>query len=130
MSKAQGLNISENIITTDKISDKDLKYLLFNSAAYINLSTYEGFHFGPVQAMAAGIPAIASDTSCTPEVTKGGAFLINLKNLDGAIRSIKNFLEDDNLKKSYIEKGRLVAKEYNWDKTATQTWSELKNLIF
>lgn len=126
---ARHFNVLEKLITTDRLPEDHLKYLLFNASAYINLSTYEGFHFGPLQAMAAGIPAIASNTSCTPEVTKGGAYLIDLDNITNATRKIKEFLNDEKLQKEYIQKGKEVVKEYNWDNTASETWNALKTLV-
>lgn len=121
--------VLDKIITTDKLPEQHLKYLLFNATAYINLSTYEGFHFGPLQAMAAEIPAIASNTSCTPEVTKGGAYLIDLSNMQDAIQKVKEFLKDKNLQQEYVKKGSEVVKVYNWDNTAKETWSALKTLV-
>ena len=122
------MNVLEKIITTDRLPEQHLKYLLFNASAYINLSTYEGFHFGPLQAMAAEIPAIASNTSCTPEVTKGGAYLVDLQNIQEAIQKIKDFLKDKELQIEYIKKGKEIVKEYNWDNTSNQTWEAITKL--
>lgn len=126
---AEGLGVTENIVATDRISDQILRVLLFNATAYLYLSQYEGFGFGPVQAMAAEIPAIGYNGSCIPEITDGGALLINTKELDSASRQIVNFLEDKEFMDKIVLRGKEVSERYNWDETAKLTWIEIKRLL-
>ena len=110
--------VLDNIITTGRITDEDLRLLLFNSSCYINLSSYEGFSLGPVQAMAASVPVIASNTSCTPEVTSGGALLVNAKDTIQTVSSIEELLLDKDKLKSILLKAEEIARRYDWNKTA------------
>lgn len=122
-------DILENIVTTDRVSDEDLTILIKNAYCYFNFSKYEGFSFGPLQAMAAGVPAVVGNYSCIPEVTKGGAFLVDSMNTEKASKEIIGYLKDDNKKKELINKGREVVKKYDWDKTAEKTWEKIKSVI-
>lgn len=122
-------DILEYIVTTDRVSDEDLTILVKNSYCYFNFSKYEGFSFGPLQAMAAGVPAVVGNYSCIPEVTKGGAFLVESMNTEKASKEIIGYLKDDNKKKELINKGREVVKKYDWDKTAEKTWEKIKSVI-
>lgn len=112
------LGIKDHIITTDRVSDEELIILLQNAFGYFNFSKYEGFSFGPVQAMAAGVPAIVGDYSCIPEVTDGGAFLVKTDDLEETYQKIKNYLESKTEVKSLVKIGKKVSERYTWDDTA------------
>jgi len=126
---AKRLNILENICATGYITDEELLALLMNATAHIYLSKNEGFGFGPIQAMAAEVPSIVYNGSCLPEITQGGALLVNLKDLSVSARQIINFLEDESFITQMKQKGLEVAQRYNWDNTAANTWQLIQNLL-
>jgi glycosyltransferase involved in cell wall biosynthesis len=132
---AKRLGVSENIVATDKLSDEHLTELLLESYAYLNLSSYEGFSFGPVQAMAARIPTIAANSSCTPEITDGGALLVNLdvvRTAEGpatVAKEIQKFLKDKKTMAEHLRKAQEIARRYQWDKTADETMVEVRKLV-
>jgi alpha-1,3-rhamnosyl/mannosyltransferase len=128
---AKKIGVAQNLITTDKISDEHLVHLLFNSKTYINLSSYEGFGLGVAQAMSAGIPAIASDSSCIPEVSQGGAYLIRIDSKSDKKEIAKNivkYLEDDKQVSEKVRIGQKVAHQYSWDKAALETYDSIKEI--
>jgi glycosyltransferase involved in cell wall biosynthesis len=133
--KAKRLGILDNIVTTDKITDKHLLSILFNADVYINLSQYEGFGLGPIQAMKAEIPTIIYNGSCFPEVTSGGAFLIDIDkkqsgeyNFEQSVDKIVKFLKDKKQVQEYIKLGRKVASKYTWDNTVDKTWNLITSI--
>jgi len=128
LNKIRSLNIEKDVVTTGRISDFHLRILFFNAGCYINLSLYEGFGLGPLQAMIAGIPVITSNASCFPEVTDGGAWLIDSKNHKKASVQIYNFLTHEEIIKKYKQRASQVVKKYSWDDTALKTWNEIKKL--
>lgn len=118
LKRIKKLGLENNIITTDRVSDEELIILLKNSFAYFNFSKYEGFSFGPVQAMAAGVPAVVGDYSCIPEVTDGGAFLIKTEDVQKSYEEIKSYLENNEKVEAIVRKGRKISERYTWDDTA------------
>lgn len=121
-------NCLGRIVCTGFVSDEELVILFSYCKAYWYMSEYEGFGFGPVQAMAAEVPAIAANRSCIPEITAGAAFLVDTFDNVKAADKISKFLKKDSEVKEYIKKGKKIVKKYNWENTAEQTWEELKNL--
>lgn len=121
--------ILNNLITTDKVSDEDLSVLIKQAYCYLNFSRYEGFGFGPLQAMASKVRVIAGNYSCTPEVTDGGAFLVETSNIKDTTSKIINYLKDEEQVRLMLEKGYQVSTRYSWDTTTEQTWKEIKNLL-
>ncbi|MCS7317416.1 MAG: glycosyltransferase family 4 protein [Candidatus Dojkabacteria bacterium] len=129
LNKARNLGILNNIIATGRISEYELRILLFSAFAHIYLSQNEGFGLPTIQAMAAEIPAIAYNGSCLPEITSGGALLVNLNNLEDTVNQIIHFLQNDDLREKYRQKGLEIAKKYNWDNTAYNIWNSMKDIL-
>lgn len=128
---AKKLGVLQNLITTDKIPDEHLVTVFFNAKVYINLSTYEGFGLGIAQAMTSKIPVIAANASCIPEITQGGAYLIDIRqemDYKKITEDLIKHLNDKDKVKEKIKKASKVAQQYDWDKTVEMTWRELKKL--
>jgi len=84
-------------------------------------SRYEGFGFGPLEAMAAGTPVVAADASSTPEVVGEAAYLVDpddSRKMGGAI--IATLIQDD-LHEGMRNLGLARASNFTWERTARQT---------
>lgn len=120
--------ILDKLITTDRFSDEDLIISLSQASFYIYPSEYEGFGFGPAQAMAMQIPAIVNNSSCLPEIVKDAALKVDFKNHKESTSEIAKFINQKDFTE-IINKGSELSKNYDWDKTAQKTWDLLKNLV-
>lgn len=127
--KARELGIIENLIVTGKVSERDLVILLHKASFYINFSKYEGFGLGIAQSFAAEIPVIASNLSSYPEIAQNAGFLVDISDLNQAVKDIESFISNDNLIKLNIEKGVEVVKGYDWDQASKKYFEEMNNLI-
>lgn len=125
---AEKLGVLHKIVATDKIPDEDLVVLLRNAEAYMYLSKYEGFGFGPLQAMAAEVPAIVANTSCLPEITDGGALLIDPENTKTAVEDVLFFLKNEKLLAERKKKGLEVVRRYNWDTATKELWQSIQKV--
>lgn len=128
INKARKLGILENIVTTGLIDEDELKILLNNSQLYVYLSLYEGFGFGPIQAMAAEIPAVVSNQSCLPEITEEIPVMVDPRDPKKVASAIRKLAKDQELQKEMIKKGLKLAKKYNWELTSEATWDRIKKL--
>jgi len=99
--------------------------LIYNAASiFAYPSYYEGFGNPPLEAMACGLPVIASDRGSLPEILGNSVFYINPYNKFDLARAIYLVYSNKDLKKTMIEKGRQHIKKYTWEKTV----SKLTNL--
>ncbi|MBL7057943.1 glycosyltransferase family 4 protein [Patescibacteria group bacterium] len=98
---------------------KEHKYLYYkNASIFIFPSIYEGFGFPPLEAMHLGIPVIASNTSCLPEVLQDAALLIDPLCVNEIILAIEALMESSELRDKFVKKGFEVIKKYSWPKVA------------
>ena len=91
-------------------------------------SLAEGFGFPPLEAMACGVPVIASDSSSLVELLQGAAELISSDDERGLALAMAELLSNDSLRARRIELGLLRAAEFTWERAARRTlecYSEL-----
>jgi glycosyltransferase involved in cell wall biosynthesis len=103
------------------VSMEDLPYLYSGAAAFVFPSLYEGFGLPALEAMACGIPVVASDRSSLPEVVGDTGILVNPEKEDEIAQAIDKLLSDTELHGKLSEAGINRAKEFTWERTARET---------
>lgn len=109
------------LIMLGQVAEAALPFLYAGARLFLYPSIYEGFGLPPIEAMASGVPAIVSDRSCLPEITRGAAMMINPDDVDAFAEAIRRGLEDDNWRGEAIERGLRVAAGYTWEKCIENT---------
>ncbi|MFH0956162.1 MAG: glycosyltransferase family 1 protein [Candidatus Falkowbacteria bacterium] len=102
------------------VDKKDKVYLYNLALVFIYPSFYEGFGFPPLEAMACGLPVVASYAASLPEVVGDAALMIDPYNIKNITQAMAEILTGENLKSKLIERGLAQAKKFNWGKTAKE----------
>jgi len=110
------------------IDSADRAYLYNLAAVFVYPSFYEGFGFPPLEAMACGLPVVASYASSLPEVVGEAALMVDPYNINDIARALTEILTDDNLRKKLIARGLEQAKKFSWQKTAEEYLEILSKL--
>lgn len=118
--RAEELNIDDKVLFPGFIALGDLPYLYNASELFIYPSFYEGFGLPPIEAMACGVPVIASDTTSIPEIAGDSARLIDPCNTSDMAEAMLNVLQDEKLRNELIEKGLKRSRQLSWKNTARQ----------
>ena len=115
-------NHKEKIHLLGYVNETEKQTLCSSAKILIYPSFYEGFGFPVLEAFSAGVPVITSADSSLPEVAKDAALLINPFNLTEIKAAIREILKNDDLIDNLKAKGRLVAAEFTWERTAREYW--------
>ena len=117
------------VIRTGKVSSADLDALYRCAAGFAYPSLYEGFGMPVLEAMARGVPTLASNTSSLPEVAGDAAALVDPLD-EGALASgIRELLTDEGLAARLREAGSHRARAYTWAVTARATLDVYRSLL-
>lgn len=105
----------ENVILHGRISDEELRNLYKTSDIFILPSNYESFGIVNLEAMASGLPIVASDIPGVKNVLKDCGILVKptAKNFADAIVRL---IGDKNLREELIRRGKVKVRDYDWNK--------------
>lgn len=118
---SDSLNISKNIIFTGFLEDNDLQKFYFLCDIYVCPSLLEGFGLTLVEAMAAGKPIIANNSSAIPEIIGDAGVLINSLDPGLLARSITSLLKDDQSRKCLgIKAHERFIQQFSWSVVANK----------
>ncbi|MDP3057086.1 MAG: glycosyltransferase family 1 protein [bacterium] len=126
---ASAINASafkKDIVLKGYVTESEKNDLLKNSSVFLFPSFYEGFGLPVLEAQAAGVPVITSNTSCLPEVAGAGAVFVDPKNSREITMALEKVLSDEALRQDLIQAGYENTKRFSWEKCARET---LKILI-
>lgn len=117
------------ILHTGEVTEKQLLALYRHASLFIFPSIYEGFGLPPLEAMACGIPVIAAQASCLPEILGDAAEWFDPQSQDSLASAIRRLLSSQKLRTELIQKGRQKAKTYTWERTIRETASIYRTLL-
>lgn len=118
-----------DVIRIESIDRSQLMGLLGNAFALIYPSLFEGFGIPIVEAMAAGIPVITSNTSSMPEVAGDAAILVNPGSTKEIAAAMQLLITDTTRRNELIEKGKERAKAFNWDISAQKVVEIIQEVL-
>jgi alpha-1,3-rhamnosyl/mannosyltransferase len=100
---------------------EELAMVTAGALTLIYPSIYEGFGLPPLEAMACGVPVIASDVSSLPEVLGDTGLLINPRDDEALAQVIQKLIMDTDLRKQLSQKALARSSLFTWEKCARQT---------
>jgi glycosyltransferase involved in cell wall biosynthesis len=115
------LNLSRDVIFTNYVSEEELIELYNGAELFVFPSFYEGFGLPVLEAMACGIPVMASNSSSLPEVVGEDGLVVDPYNIDALARAMYEVLTNEGLRYDIANAGLKRAKEFSWEKTAQET---------
>ena len=125
--KSSFLGLENNIEFIGEVLNDLLPKYLAKASIFVRPSLSEGLGIAFLEAMAAGLPIVATPVGGIPDFLKDGetGLFCKVNNPEDIAEKINTILSDDNLRDRLITNGRkLVEEKYTWDKIA----EEFRNL--
>ena len=117
------------IVPARALDDATLYSLVAGARLLVYPSLSEGFGFPPLEAMAAGVPVVASAAGSIPEVAGDAARLVPAGNPAALARGIRAVATDDALRARLVTAGRARAARFPCAEAARRTLAVLDNVI-
>jgi glycosyltransferase involved in cell wall biosynthesis len=115
---AAQLKVADHVTVTGKISDTERDQLYAGAAAVVFPSYAEGFGFAPLEAMARGIPVIASNRTSLPEVVGDAGVLVDPDHPEELADAMVRVIGDPAFRQALVAAGQRRAAELSWNAAA------------
>ncbi len=102
------------------VADEDLPALYTIASGLVYPSLYEGFGFPPLEALACGTPAVASNTSSLPELLGDAALLVDPHDTAALCHALRRLLDEPDLARTARTAGPRQAAHFSWPRAAQQ----------
>src|SRR5215813_5673215 len=126
---SNGAATSGRLLFPGVLDDSDLATLIKGASLVVMPSLYEGFCLPMVEAMACGVPTIASNNSCLPEISGGVLKYFDPLSIEEMAACMEQALEDDVLRQGLIQEGKKRAASFDWTTCAEKTLAVLEGCI-
>lgn len=111
------------------VPDADLLPVLKLASALVFPSLGEGFGLPVLEAFAASVPVITSNTTSLPEVAGDAAISLNPLDIDAISKAMQQVLEDQDLVLMLKQQGLARAKEFTWQACADATLQVYRKML-
>jgi glycosyltransferase involved in cell wall biosynthesis len=110
---------NNHVIVNENITEYEYARKIANLDLFIFASKMEGFGLPPLEAMASGVPVIASSVGAVPEYMNSdcGVILDNEFSKEVWIQEITKLVENSKERTRLALNARLAAEKYSWEKT-------------
>lgn len=113
--------LSSRVKMTGWLPRQELTALVAGAVALVHPSLDEGFGMTPLEAMAAGVPAIVSAAGALPDTVGDAAIIVSAGEPQQWADAVERVRADDELRTALVERGLRRAAQFTWARTARET---------
>jgi glycosyltransferase involved in cell wall biosynthesis len=117
----RALDLESEVTQLGYVADADLPALYAGAEAFAFPSSYEGFGFPVLEAMACGTPVVCSNASSLPEVAGDAALYHDPTDADALADALARVLTRTDLRDELRARGLARAAEFTWARAAKET---------
>mgnify|MGYP004704624171 CR=1 FL=1 len=118
----------ERIVLTGWVDDAAVLGWYRRASIFAFPSLDEGFGIPVLEAMAQGVPVIASNRSSLPEVCGGAALMVDALETESIAAALKRLTGDSALRAHLAQLGSARAGGFTWQRAASLTWDVYREL--
>jgi alpha-1,3-rhamnosyl/mannosyltransferase len=115
------LSLNGSVAIAGYVTRDHLTALYAGALVYVSPSHYEGFGLTVLEAMAMGVPVVASRKGSLPEVAGHAALFVEPDDTRGLVESVGRVISEPPLRASLVAAGYRRSEEFSWKRTAELT---------
>lgn len=123
------LGLGESVLCPGVLRDAELVALMHGADWFAWPSLHEGFGLPALEAMAAGVPVLSSNTTSLAEVCGDAALLVNPEDEVELGAGLRRIACDRCEALEFAARGRLRARQFDWEATARLTLAAWKKAL-
>ncbi len=120
--------LQNRVIFPGFVAEEHLTALYSAAAVMAFPSLYEGFGLPVLEAMACGVPVLASTAPCLPEVAGDAALMVDPRDVSAMAAAIEALVSQPELRDALRAKGLVRAAQFRWDKSAAELLSIYRSI--
>lgn len=121
--------ISDRVRLLGYVPEADLPTLYHGARAFVFPSRAEGFGLPVLQALAAGLPTIASDIPALRELAGDTAIFIDPLDVEAWRNAFARIATDELPRTTLGGRGPARARQFSWGQCAARTWQAIQSLV-
>jgi glycosyltransferase involved in cell wall biosynthesis len=121
-SMKETMPFKEDVIWLGYRGADELAQVVGGAYAMVYASLFEGFGIPILEALTAGVPAIASNTSSMPEVLGDAGLLCDPTKEESISEAMQTMYKDEALRTRLIEAASAQAAKFSWERAAAVLW--------
>ncbi|MCL4517080.1 MAG: glycosyltransferase family 4 protein [Firmicutes bacterium] len=122
----KNLGLAGQVVLPGYVPHEEMPDLYRGAALLVFPSFGESFGLPILEAMACGVPVIASDRTAMPEVAGEASLAVNPEDTGMLAEAMRKVLQDEIFRKELVARGLNRAALFSWEETARQTGAVLK----
>lgn len=122
------LGLQKDVLFPGYVDEADLPSLYRGATLFMFPSLYEGFGLPVLEAMASGVPVIASSSGSLPEVVGNAGLLVNPLQTEEMAQAMYRLLSESQLREQLIQLGLERVRHFSWTGTALKTLNVYKSV--
>ena len=123
---AAAAGIADRVAVRAYIDEAELAAFYARARVFVFLSEYEGFGFPPLEAMAAGVPAVVGDTPAARELYLDAARRVNVGDVPAIADAITTLLENADEHAALLALAAERIPRFTWARAARETLTILE----
>jgi glycosyltransferase involved in cell wall biosynthesis len=118
----------ESILFPGYIEEDDKPALYRGAVVFLFPSLYEGFGLPPLEAMACGVPVVASNAGSLPEIVGDGGALFAAGDQQSIASELAKLINNPTYRGQRSQQAVRTASRFSWDQTIEETTAALRSI--
>lgn len=125
----KAMQYKDEVVFTGRALPEQLARYVGAAEAMTFVPLFEGFGIPALEAFAAGVPLLASNTTALPEVCGAAALLVDPLDEEAIAAGMLRLSADAAYRQDAVARGFTQLQQFSWDRTAALLWESIEKTL-